>query len=105
MSKNAHKDALTNACISFGETLKAFIKDPNSGRAAHVAAQCLFEVRKLENAIAEEGGGTRLARGTGVGIAAGGPESALAPKALAPVSHPAGEKRSVIPPVCREDLP
>jgi hypothetical protein len=55
MNKDVHKDALMNACISFGESLKAFIKDPKSGRAAHIAAQCLFDVRKLENAIAEDG--------------------------------------------------
>lgn len=55
-----------NACISFEESLKTFIKDPKSGGAAHLAAQCLFEVRKLENVIAEEGNNAALALGTGL---------------------------------------
>jgi hypothetical protein len=43
--------ALLNACKNFEESLKGFIRNPKAGGAAQVAAQCLFEVRKLEDAL------------------------------------------------------
>lgn len=44
---------MMNACISFEDVLKAIVRNPESGHAAHVAAQCLFDVRKLENALVQ----------------------------------------------------
>lgn len=46
---------MMNACISFEDVLKAIVRDPGAGHAAHVAAQCLFDVRKLENALNQDG--------------------------------------------------
>jgi hypothetical protein len=43
--------ALLDACENFEESLKRFIRNPKAGDVAQVAAQCLFEVRKLENAL------------------------------------------------------
>ena len=73
---------MMNACISFEDVLKAIVRDPKSGHAAHVAAQCLFDVRKLENALAQDG------------------------DAAAPEIHAncAVVKTKRIPPVSREDL-
>ncbi|MHB8367896.1 MAG: hypothetical protein ACYDB0_12895, partial [Acidithiobacillus sp.] len=45
---------------SFEDVLKAIVRDPKSGHAAHVAAQCLFDVRKLENALAQDGDATEI---------------------------------------------
>ncbi len=43
---------LLDACIHFDEHLKAFIKNArNDQDTAHLAAQVLFEVRRLENAM------------------------------------------------------
>ncbi|EGQ63715.1 hypothetical protein GGI1_21172 [Acidithiobacillus sp. GGI-221] len=38
------------ACETFEEILRNIIRDPSNG-AAHAAAECLFAVRKLENAL------------------------------------------------------
>lgn len=43
--------ALANACVVFADALKQFIKTPKAGDTAHIAAQCLFEVRRLDNAL------------------------------------------------------
>jgi len=45
------RGALLDACENFEESLKRFIRNPKAGGTAQVAAQCLFEVRKLENAL------------------------------------------------------
>ena len=55
------RQALTSACVVFADVLKRFIKTPKAGdtaqvdathvSATHVAAHCLFEVRRLENAL------------------------------------------------------
>lgn len=45
------RQALAGACVAFEDALKRFIRDPKSGDAAHIAAQCLFAVRGLENAL------------------------------------------------------
>ena len=45
------RQALAGACAAFEEALKRFIRDPRSGDAARIAAQCLFTVRGLENAL------------------------------------------------------
>ena len=50
MSRASRQD-LAVACAAFEEALKRFIRDPRSGDAANVAAQCLFAVRGLENAL------------------------------------------------------
>ena len=47
------RGALLDACENFEESLKRFIRNPKAGDAAQVAAQCLFEVRKLENALCQ----------------------------------------------------
>lgn len=45
---------LLNACRSFDEHLKAFIKNAlNDPQSVHVAARVLFEVRQLENALTD----------------------------------------------------
>ena len=44
--------ALLDACIHFDDQIKAFIKNArNDQDTAHLAAQVLFEVRRLENAL------------------------------------------------------
>jgi hypothetical protein len=55
--------ALLNACKNFEESLKGFIRNPKAGGAAQVAAQCLFEVRKLENTLCR-----KMTKGTAVKI-------------------------------------
>ncbi|MHB1665954.1 hypothetical protein [Thiomonas sp.] len=46
---------LLEACLSFDDRLKAFIKDArNDEHVVHAAARALFEVRRLENAINED---------------------------------------------------
>lgn len=39
------------ACQSFEDILRRIIRNPNNSTSAHVAAECLFAVRKLENAL------------------------------------------------------
>lgn len=52
--KTSHAErVLLDACRNFNGLLKAFIKDPKSGRNAHLAAQVLFDMRRLENALAD----------------------------------------------------
>ena len=51
------RQALTSACVVFANALKRFIKTPKAGNAAHIAAQCLFEVRRLDNALTQENKG------------------------------------------------
>ncbi|WP_437559376.1 hypothetical protein [Acidithiobacillus sulfuriphilus] len=50
-ANRGERQALAGACAAFEEDLKRFIRDPKSGDAAHIAAQCLFAVRGLENAL------------------------------------------------------
>ncbi len=45
---------LLNACRSFDEHLKSFIKNArNDPQSVHVASRALFEVRQLENALSQ----------------------------------------------------
>ncbi|MBU2742415.1 hypothetical protein HAQ01_14025 [Acidithiobacillus thiooxidans] len=39
------------ACQSFEDILRRIIRNPNNSTSAHVAAECLFAVRKLGNAL------------------------------------------------------
>ena len=50
MSHSSRRD-LAADCAAFEDALKRFIRDPRSGDAARIAAQCLFAVRGLENAL------------------------------------------------------
>jgi hypothetical protein len=44
---------LLDACENFEASLKRFIRNPKAGDVAQLAAQCLFEVRRLENALCQ----------------------------------------------------
>ncbi|MHB1705939.1 MAG: hypothetical protein ACYCSH_07870 [Acidithiobacillus sp.] len=50
------KQSLMDACALFEEKLKAFIKNPKNGGAAHSAAPCLFEVRRLDRILRDSRG-------------------------------------------------
>uniref|UniRef100_E6QM11 Uncharacterized protein n=1 Tax=mine drainage metagenome TaxID=410659 RepID=E6QM11_9ZZZZ len=96
---NANR-ALRDACVRFDEQLKAFIKNAHNDQdAAHVAAQVLFEVRRLENALSSplQALPIRLSADAGFSdIQAPFSASALA------ATEPA--KVTVIPPVDKEDV-
>lgn len=42
---------MLTACETFEDVLRRIIRNPDSGPIAHIAAECLFAVRKLENAL------------------------------------------------------
>lgn len=86
MTGNTPVHVLLHACGDFENRLKFFIKNTRNKDAAYMAAQCLFDVRRLEGAlerVARNGGG-RQSRGM--------------------TADPAGIPVKVIQPVDREEL-
>ena len=97
---NANR-VLRDACVRFDECLKTFIKNAqNDQGTAHVAAQVLFEVRRLENALSPANKCEKVRRTSEKRFSA-------SVSGEADSSGPKGESRdavTVIPPVDRADL-
>ncbi|MHB8321407.1 MAG: hypothetical protein ACYDA7_05270 [Acidithiobacillus sp.] len=94
--KSADRKPVLTACETFEDVLMRIIRNPDNGTVAHIAAECLFAVRKLENALTASSNSSAACKSvTGSSPVTGTTVSTPAP--------PAVEVR-VIPPVDKEDL-
>jgi hypothetical protein len=94
--KSADCKSVRTACETFEDVLMRIIRNPDNGTVAHVAAECLFAVRKLENALTASSNPSAACKSvTGSSLVTGTTVSTPAPPAV---------EVQIIPPVDKEDL-